>query len=96
MVIGMPILFKRPNGSCTAYGPRVMVQVTVPDQVEAAGATVTAGGVRYDFGPDDVPTADQVVTGTHAIAVQLQDADRDELVAVLRLIEGGDSAGALA
>ena len=92
----MPILFKRPGGSCTAYGPRVTVQVSMPEHDRAAGVTITAGGVRYDYTLEDAPTADQVVAGMHAIALQLKDADRDELVAVLRLIEGGDSTGALA
>lgn len=92
----MPILFKRPSGSCTAYGPRVTVQVSMPEHDRAAGVTITAGGTRYDYGLTDAPTADQVVNGTHAIALQLRDADRDELVEVLRLIEGGDSTGALA
>lgn len=88
----MPILFKRPSGSCLAYGPRVTVRVSMPDNDRAAGVTVTAGGARYDYALHDAPTADEVVAGTHAIAVQLQDADRDELVSVLRLIEGGDPA----
>lgn len=96
MVIGMPILFKRPNGSCTAYGPRVTVQVTVPEH-DRATVTITAGGVRYDYDLLDAPTADQVVAGTHAIALQVQGEDRDELIAVLRLIQGGgNSAGPLA
>ena len=93
----MPILFKRPGGSCTAYGPRVTVRVTMPEHDRAAGVTITAGGTRYDYDLLDAPSADQVVAGTHAIAVQLKDADRDELVEVLRLIEGGgNSAGPLA
>lgn len=92
----MPILFKRPGGSCLAYGPRVTVQVAIPERGRAAGVTITAGGTRYDYDLLDAPTADDVVAGTHAVALQLKDEDRDELVEVLRLIEGGDSAGALA
>lgn len=93
----MPILFKRPGGSCTAYGPRVTVQVSMPERGRAAGVTITAGGTRYDYDLLDAPSADQVVAGTHAIALQLKDEDRDELAEVLRLIEGGgDSMDALA
>ena len=88
----MPILFKRPNGSCTAYGPRVTVQVSMPERDRAEGVTITAGGTRYDYELDNAPTAEQVAAGTHAIAAQLQDDDRDELVAVLRLIEGGGNS----
>lgn len=92
----MPILFKRLGGSCMAYGPRVTVQVAMPERGRAAGVTITAGGTRYDYDLLDAPTADDVVAGTHAVALQLKGEDRDELVEVLRLIEGGDSAGALA
>ena len=89
----MPILFKRPGGSCTAYVPGVTVQMSMPERDHAAGVTVTAGGARYDYELADAPTADGVAAGTHAIASQIQAADRDELVSVLRLIEGaGDSA----
>lgn len=91
------MLFKQPGGSCLAYGPRVTVQVSMPEHDRAAGVTITAGGVRYDYDLLDAPSADQVVAGTHAIALQLKDADQDELVEVLRLIEGGGiTAGALA
>lgn len=79
-----------------AYGPRVTVQVTMPERGCAAGVTITAGGTRHDYDLEAAPTADTVAAGTHAIAARVTGAERDELVAVLRLIEGGGAtAGAL-
>ena len=85
----MPILFRCENGACTAYGPQVHVQFNVDERSRRTGATITAGGSRYDFGPDEVPRENDVSSGRHALARAIDDTQRAELASLLRLIEDG-------